>query len=109
MDKKKARQQKPTSANKQRHFSLPNNLRYLRVIHALMVRPRPREAIDNIAGCSNGPALIAELRRIGLEIPCTRIPDFDRDGLPVQCGVYSLSDADRCNIARWLRKRGTND
>jgi hypothetical protein len=105
MKKRPTDNKSQSSANTQRHFSLPNNLRYLRVIHALMVRSRPREAIDRIAGCSNGPDLISALRRVGLQLPCTRIPAFDRDGLPVQCGVYFLSDSDRRKVARWLRNR----
>ncbi|WP_155754639.1 hypothetical protein [Burkholderia stagnalis] len=105
MKKKNARQPEPTSANEQRNFRLPSNLRHLRVIHALMVRSRPREEIDRIAGCSNGPDLIAALRRVGLDVPCALIPAFDRDGLPVKSGVYFLSESDRRKVARWLKVR----
>jgi hypothetical protein len=65
----------------------------------------PRESLDRAAGCSNGPELIAELRRRGLEIPCERVPDYDRDGKEVRRGVYHLSPRDRRLLSRWLSKR----
>ena len=53
-----------------------DNPRHLRVIHAVWVRPMPREQLDTVAGCSNGPDLVAELRRRGLQMPCTRTKKF---------------------------------
>ena len=53
-------------------FNGTNNPRYLRVIHVMMMHPLTREQLDQIAGCSNGPDLVAGLRRLGLEVPCTR-------------------------------------
>ncbi|MDA8093792.1 MAG: hypothetical protein M0T84_07745 [Betaproteobacteria bacterium] len=67
----------------------------------------PREHLDRAAGCSNGPDLVAELRRRGLEIPCMRVEDFDRDGERIRRGVYSLTERDRRKINRWLAQRGT--
>jgi hypothetical protein len=75
------------------------------VIHSLMLRARKREEIDHIAGASNGPELIAELRRRGLRAKCSRTPGIDRDGRPVKFGVYHLDDADRRAINAWLRVR----
>lgn len=86
-------------------FSGTDNPRHLRVIHSLMLRARKREEIDRIAGASNGPELIAELRRRGLHAACSRTPGIDRDGRPVKFGVYSLDDADRRAINAWLRAR----
>ena len=108
-DKKKARQDKPTGATEnkiKRDFIPSDNPRHLRVIHELMVRSRPREEIDRIAGCSNGPDLIARLRGSGLEIPCVRVPCLDRDGLEVRRGVYYLTASDRRKVARRIRTRG---
>jgi hypothetical protein len=87
-------------------FAGTDNLRHLRVIVAALVRARKREEIDRIAGASNGPELIAELRRRGLEFPCDRVPALDRDGHPVRPGVYHLTDADRRKISTWQRARG---
>ena len=70
---------------KSAYFSGTDNPRHLRAIHALWVSPQPREAIDNRAGCSNGPELIAELRRPG---------------------VYRLSEADRRKVHQWQARRG---
>lgn len=86
-------------------FSGTENPRHLRVIHSLMIRPRKREEIDRIAGASNGPELVAELRRRGLRAKCRRTPGIDRDGYPVKFGVYEFDDDDRRAINAWLRVR----
>jgi len=82
-----------------------DNPRHLRVIAAALRRSLPREQVDREAGCSNGPELIAELRRRGLEFPCVRIEAIDRDGKPCKPGVYNLTGKDRRIIYRWLRNR----
>src|SRR5471032_1168315 len=87
------------------HFSGTDNPRHLRVIHALLIRPRKREEIDRIAGASNGPELMAELRRRGLRAKCRRTPGIDRDGYPIKFGIYEFDDSDRRAIAAWLRIR----
>lgn len=87
-------------------FSGTDNPRHLRVIHSSLVRPRKREEIDRIAGASNGPELVAELRRRGLEFPCDRVPAIDRDGYPIRYGVYHLTDTDRRKLAAWMRQGG---
>lgn len=93
-------------AGKRAHFN-PTSLtsRHRRIVHALLVRSRTREQIDAAAGASNGPDEIARLRALGLEVPCVRVPCFDRDGHEVKRGVYSLSAADRRRIRVWLSKR----
>ena len=97
--------------NQRRHSSKPayflgtDNPRHLRAIHALLVSPQPREAIDSRAGCSNGPELVAELRRRGLEVPCQRTPCIDRDGFEVKRGIYFLTQRDKTHIRQWQAKR----
>lgn len=93
-----------TSALDNRNFST-DNPRHLRVIAAALRRSLPREQVDREAGCSNGPELIAELRRRGLEFPCVRIEAIDRDGKPCKPGVYNLTGKDRRIIYRWLSNR----
>lgn len=88
-------------------FSGTANPRHLRVITSLMIRPRKREEIDRIAGASNGPELMAELRRRGLRAKCRRTPGIDRDGYPIKFGVYEFDDGDRHAVIAWLRLRGT--
>lgn len=88
-------------------FTGTDNPRHLRVIQSLMIRPRKREEIDKIAGASNGPELIAELRRRGLRARCHRAPGIDRDGYPIKFGIYELDDDDRRAVNVWLRKRDT--
>ena len=89
----------------QRGFRGTRNPRHLRVLAALLRRSMPREQVDREAGASNGPALVGDLRALGLELPCTRIPVIDRDGREVKRGVYSLTARDRRGVHGWLRQR----
>lgn len=82
-----------------------DNPRHKRVIQALLSNPRTREAVDRIAGASNGPELMAELRRRGLDAPCQKVPALDRDGLPTKVGIYSFTADDRKKIELWKRLR----
>lgn len=86
-------------------FCGTENPRHLRAIHALLRRPMPREHLDTEAGASNGPALVADLRDLGLELPCDRVPCLDRDGREVKRGIYHLTQRDRIRIARWQARR----
>lgn len=75
-------------------FTGTANPRHLRALEALLRGPVPRESLDRVAGASNSPELVAELRRRGLDVPCNRIPCLDRDGNVVRPGVYALTPAD---------------
>ena len=86
-------------------FTGKDNPRHLRVIHSLLIRPIKRKEIDRIASASNGPELIAELRRRGLRIPCHRVPGIDCDGYPIKFGVYEFDGDDRLAIYVWMRNR----
>jgi hypothetical protein len=86
-------------------FSGTDNPRHLRVLQAVSVRPLPREHLDRVAGCSNGPELVAELRRRGLQLPCTRTKRKDRDLFDCWPGVYFLTPQDRRKLVDWKRRR----
>ncbi len=77
--------------------------RQARVIHALVHTKEwiAREAIDRIAGASNGPEVIRQLRqRLGYDaIEMERIAVVDRDGLPAQPGRYRLTAVGREHLA----------
>lgn len=97
-----------SAASKRAHFNPPSlTIRQQHIIPALLTRSRTREQIDAISRASNGPDEVLRLRALGLEVPCVRVPCFDRDGHEVQRGVYSLTAADRRQINRWLTKRQT--
>jgi hypothetical protein len=107
-----------TSAREQGHSSFPavflgtDNPRYLRILAALLTRARTREEIDRIAGASNGPDAIAEIRSLGLPkpecLPCQRTPCYDRDGMEVQRGIYWLTTTGRRRVQAWMRRRDAN-
>ena len=77
----------------------PFTPRQERVIHALQDTRGwiARESIDRIAGASNGPEVIRQLRhRLGYGcIETERINVIDRDGFPTQPGRYRLTDEGR--------------
>ncbi|OYY21926.1 MAG: hypothetical protein B7Y69_08275 [Sphingobacteriia bacterium 35-40-8] len=94
-----------SSAPSKRNFTGTDNPRHLRALAVLLRRPVPREQLDSLAGASNSPELVAELRRRGLDVPCERIRFIDRDGCPCRPGVYSLTIADRRMVYAWMAKR----
>lgn len=81
----------------------PMTPRQSRVAHALLNAPDwiAREAIDRIAGASNGPEVIRQLRhRLGYDaIEMERINTIDRDGMPTQPGRYRLTPEGRAKLA----------
>lgn len=99
------KKEEPSAPNK-RQFNGTDNPRHLRAINVLLRRPVPREQLDSATGASNGPDLVAELRRRGLDVPCERINFIDCDGHLCRPGVYSLTMTDRRKIYAWLAKRG---
>ena len=86
-------------------YSIPPDLPRDEWVRAGMARPRRREDVDDIAGCSNSPELIAELRRRGLDVPCERIKFIDRDGQLCRPGVYHFTNSDRSKVNRWKASR----
>jgi hypothetical protein len=105
MKNKNAQPSKAESSVKvRRKFTEIKSPRQLRVLHALLVRPRPRDEMDRIAGGPNSPSQIASLRRKGFQIPCARVPSLDCDGISVYRGVYHLTARDRRLIARRVLK-----
>ncbi len=80
--------------------------RHVRVLRALMaVHKLAREDLDRVAGASNGPDIVAALRRKGLDIPCVLREGIDRDGRPCKTGEYSLTESDRAALAVWRREQ----
>lgn len=84
-------------------FEGTNTQRQKRALCALLRGPQSRIALDDIAGTTNAPEIIAQLRRKGLTIPCERIDVIDRDGQPCKPGVYRLTDEDRHVVNAWFR------
>jgi len=93
------------SAPDKRKFTGTDNPRQLRAIAAMMRRPISRHELDSVAGCANGPALVANLRGMGLTINCDRIKFIDRDGCTCRPGVYSFTVCDRRKVHLWLNRR----
>jgi len=79
----------------------------LRVICALLDRPLSVEHEEFASACGAVPSSIAQLRDLGLGekgLPCTMVPAFDADGLPIHHGVYHLTQAGSRAVRVWLRK-----
>ena len=79
------------------------NPRQTRTLRALMNNSQMRGNIDQIAGCSNSPELISQLRRKGLDIPCERVERCDRDGNTCSPGVYQLTLEDKAIVRDWVK------
>lgn len=88
-------------------FAGTTNPRHLRVLAELERGPLPRRLVDRVADAANGPALVRQLRRLGLDVPCFLIPTFDRDARARRPGVYALSRADRVKLAAWRHHHRT--
>jgi len=70
--------------------------RQIRTLRALLGDDIRRERLDQVAGASNSPDVVASLRRRGLRIDCdTSKPVTDRDGRKAYPGIYSLHPDDR--------------
>ena len=77
--------------------------REARLIRALLQRPHMREELDRIAGVSNGPDLIMNVKNtVGLMINCERLSFIDRDGRRCRPGRYTLELQSRGAAMRWL-------
>lgn len=94
-----------SSAPSKRKFTGTDNPRHLRALTVLLRHSMTREQLDSVAGASNSPDLVAELRRRGRDVPCERIRFIDGDGYICRPGVYSLTPADRRRVYAWLAKR----
>lgn len=103
-NKKRPTDKSQSSANTHPDFIGTRSPRHVRALRALLASPAglAREELDRVAGCSNGPALIADLRAKGLEVPCFMRAVHDRDGKEVEAGVYVLTERDRNKVGRWL-------
>lgn len=87
----------------QRQQHKPLNPRQARALSALLQGPQSRERIDRTTGASNGPDVVARLRRrLGLTIPCELCPGVDRDGLKVETGIYRLTENDKAVAESFL-------
>ncbi|MCI2809531.1 hypothetical protein [Eoetvoesiella caeni] len=94
------------TANSTPIFTGTRSPRHVRVLQALMVlRKLTREELDRVAGASNGPDVVRQLRGKGLAVPCNLLPRIDRDGRPCEVGEYSLTPADRRAIVGWLKRQ----
>lgn len=55
---------------------------------------------------SNGPDLVADLRRLDLDLPSTRAYAVTHDDCLGQRGAYYRTIADRRKLSRWLSAHG---
>lgn len=81
--------------------------RQVRVLKALMSCKGciSREQVDRIAGASNGPQIIKEIRKklTGYEgLDMLRIDALDRDGRPCKPGWYQINPLGRSRVKKLL-------
>jgi len=99
--KKRPTPQKKPNALVSEKFTGIETPRQLRVVLSLLTAPKTREQIDGIAGASNGPEVIRQLRVNGLGIVCHMEKHIDRDGRKGSHGVYTLPMSERMKFCQW--------
>jgi len=55
-------------------------------------------------GAPNASAMIFEMRRKGLSLPCEIVSMRNRDGDPCRVGWFSLTAEDRKKVRAWLKE-----
>lgn len=102
MENAQLQQAESTAPNRDNFFDAPRfSPRQRRALEALWNGARMRESLDRIAGCSNAPQLVSDLRDKGIDIDCTLVDSVDRDGRPCKPGRYELTDKGRDALQRW--------
>ena len=87
------------------NFIGTDNPRHFRVLDAMRLGPIMREELDHVGGCSNGPALVTELRNLGLAVKCKRLGMRDRDGRHCRPGRYEFTENDYQLVTKWFNRR----
>nr|WP_314899148.1 hypothetical protein [uncultured Deefgea sp.] len=88
-------------------FMGTTNPRHVRVLKMFLKEKKlTREEVDKIARASNGPDLIADLRQLGLELPCRRFSRRDFDGRFCRPGRYEATDNDIKLLEAWFQEFG---
>ena len=78
----------------------PSNPRHIRVGMALLAhRGLWHHEVDSLAGCANGPDLMASIGHKNTHWTCTRLERVDRDGRLCKPGFYELTPVGRNLIA----------
>ena len=83
---------------KPRHLRLLNHL----LEHGSITRQRA----DEVAPAANSPQEFADMRSVGFELPCERVPHVTVDGKQSWYGRYHLTTNDRVKAAEVLRLNG---
>ncbi|MFC4878116.1 hypothetical protein [Microbulbifer halophilus] len=93
----------PSALNSANPIKLPSRLERLARAFSASVGGLSREAVDRATPCSNGPEYVRQLRRrLGVRIPCIRVPFITSDGISSRRGVYRPTDEDRTKLAKAL-------
>jgi len=92
-----------TSAMNSVDLTRPSRLtpRQVRAIEALVEDSVMRETLDRVAGCSNSPEVVRQLRELGISIDCELVEQKDRDGRLCRPGRYSLTNKGRDTLMAW--------
>lgn len=69
----------------------PTSTRQLRALKALSTGAKMRYDLDGLAGTTNAPECVRQLRRLGWPIITERVEIIDRDGCVTRVGRYHLA------------------
>lgn len=81
--------------------------RRIRALIALVYRDYvSRENLDRLAGCSNSPDLVFQMKNAGLPIQTREVKAKDRDGRNTHYADYYLLPAIKAKAKEWLESSG---
>ncbi|MBC7435072.1 MAG: hypothetical protein H7332_03265 [Bdellovibrionales bacterium] len=91
-----------TEASDQSYRAPKLTPKQIRVCQAFMrMKPIWREQVDQISGASNGPEIMSQLKRKGLQWTCAKQRKIDRDGNPCEPGLYTVTPEGIATLRRW--------
>lgn len=81
--------------------------RRIRALIALVYRDYvSRENLDRLAGCSNSPDLVFQMKNAGLPIQTREVKAKDRDGRNTHYADYYLTPVIKAKAKEWLEAAG---
>ena len=89
------------------NFKGTKSPRRIRALIALVYRDYvSRENLDRLAGCSNSPDLVFQMKNAGLPIQTREVKAKDRDGRNTHYADYYLPPAIKAKVKNWLEASG---
>lgn len=88
-------------------FIPPSSVPHALALFALRSGPQPLERLQRIADANDGATLLADLRKLGVELVCHEVPEVVAGNAEGRtCTVCMLTAGAVRRIDRWLKAKG---